>query len=339
MILLAFLIGNMEFKHPAFLALFLVLAIVYWVYFRYSEKRRALFRISSLSGLESVPTWRTHTRRALPWIRLLGLAALILALARPRQTLREERIKAEGIDIMMVMDLSSSMLAQDFKPDRLEVSKRVAAAFVDRRPYDRLGLVVFSGEAFAQCPLTTDHAVMKMFLSELQCGTLEDGTAIGMGLATAVNRIKDSPSKSKVIILLTDGVNNSGYIKPATAAEIAEQFNIRVYTIGVGTIGDALTPVSRRSDGQYIFGLARVEIDEELMRQIARMTGGKYFRATSEEGLEKIYREIDGLEKTEIEVTVIKRYSEAFRIFALAGLILLLLELVLRQTAVRTIAD
>ncbi|MBV6427032.1 MAG: hypothetical protein KIPDCIKN_01545 [Haliscomenobacter sp.] len=339
MMVLEVVIGDLEFKHPVFLALFLVLPLAYWGFIRFSGKRLPLFRLSSLSGLEAGPTWRTRIRSTLPWIRLLGLSALILALARPRQTLREERIKAEGIDILMVMDLSSSMLAQDFKPDRLEVSKRVAAAFVDRRPFDRLGLVVFSGEAFAQCPLTTDHAVMKMFLSGLQCGTLEDGTAIGMGLATAVNRIKDSPSKSKVIILLTDGVNNSGYIKPATAAEIAKQFNIRVYTIGVGTIGDALTPVSRRSDGQYIFGLARVEIDEELMRQIARMTGGKYFRATSEEGLEKIYREIDGLEKTEIEVTTLKRYSEAFRTFALAGLLLLLLELVLRQTVVRTIAD
>jgi Ca-activated chloride channel family protein len=240
---------------------------------------------------------------------------------------------------MMVMDLSSSMLAQDFQPNRLEVSKRVAIEFVGRRPYDRIGLAVFSGEAFTQCPLTTDHAVVKQFLASLQCGFLEDGTAIGMGLATGVNRIKDSEVKSKVIILLTDGVNNAGYIKPATAAEIAGQYGIKVYTIGVGSMGDALTPVSRRGDGQYIFGLARVEIDETLMQQIAEMTGGKYFRATSAQSLEKIYAEIDALEKTKIEVKAVKRYSEAYRFWLLAGLLMLVLEFAFRHSIVKSITD
>jgi len=258
-------------------------------------------------------------------------------MARPQLTLQEEEITADGVDIMMVMDLSSSMLAQDFKPDRLEVSKRVAADFVSKREHDRIGLSVFSGEAFTQCPLTTDHRVVKEFLADLRCGLLEDGTAIGMGLATAVNRLKESESKSKVVILLTDGVNNAGYIQPITASEIAREFDVKVYTIGVGSTGDALTPVSRRSDGKYIFGLARVEIDEELLAQIADMTGGKYFRATSAESLERIYAEIDQLEKTEIEVTTIKRYSEEFHHFALWGLILLVLELFLRYTVFKTI--
>ena len=235
------------------------------------------------------------------------------------------------------MDLSSSMLAQDFKPDRLEESKRVAADFVNKREHDRIGLSVFSGEAFTQCPLTTDHKVVKEFLAGLKCGLLEDGTAIGMGLATSVNRLKDSDAKSKVVILLTDGVNNAGYIKPYTAAEIAREFDVKVYTIGVGSTGDALTPVSRRSDGKYIFGLARVEIDEALLEEIANMTGGKYFRATSGEGLEKIYEEINQLEKTEIEVTSIKRYSEEFHYFAFWGLVLLVLEFLLRYTVFRTI--
>jgi len=196
---------------------------------------------------------------------------------------------------------------------------------------------VFSGEAFTQCPLTTDHGVVKDFLSSLKCGMLQDGTAIGMGLATAVNRLKDSEVKSKVVILLTDGVNNTGYIKPMTAAEIAREYEVKVYTVGVGSTGDALTPISRRSNGQYIFGMSRVEIDEALLTEIAEMTGGKYFRATSAQSLVRIYDEIDRLEKTEIDVTSIKRYSEEFHWFAIAGLIFLFLEILLRYTLFKTI--
>jgi Ca-activated chloride channel family protein len=228
-------------------------------------------------------------------------------------------------------------LAQDFKPDRLEASKNVAIEFIGKRQYDRIGLAVFAGEAFTQCPLTTDHRVLIDFVEGLRCGILEDGTAIGMGLATAVNRIKDSQAKSKVIILLTDGVNNSGYVKPLTAAEIAKEFGVKVYTIGVGQEGEALTPISRRSDGRYVFGLARVEIDEELLRQIASLTGGKYFRATTARSLEAIYDEIDRLEKTEIEVTSVKRYSEEFYRFVWLAIFLLGLELLLRYAVLRTI--
>lgn len=291
----------------------------------------------TLEAIAMVATFRGTLRKYLPVLRALAFAALVIALARPQLTLQEEEIKAEGIDIFLVMDLSSSMLAQDFKPDRLEVSKRVAADFVEKRLYDRIGLAVFSGEAFTQCPLTTDHKVLNEFLANLKCGLLEDGTAIGMGLATSVNRLKDSDSKSKVVILLTDGVNNAGYIKPITAAEIAREYDVKVYTIGVGSTGDALTPVSRRSDGKYIFGLARVEIDEDLLQQIASMTGGQYFRATTAESLEQIYADIDQLEKTEIEITSIKRYSEEFHHFAFWGLLFLVLEILLRYTVFRTI--
>jgi Ca-activated chloride channel family protein len=213
----------------------------------------------------------------------------------------------------------------------------MAKEFVSQRQYDRIGMVVFAGEAFTQCPLTTDHEVLQNFISQLQCGLLEDGTAIGMGLAAAVNRLKDSPAKTKVVILVTDGVNNVGYFKPITAGEIAKEFGIKVYAIGVGSVGEALTPVSRRSDGRFIFGLAPVEIDEDLLRQISKMTGGKYFRATSANDLQQIYRQIDRLEKTKIEVTAIKRYSEEFRWFALAALVILALEFLLRYSVLRAI--
>lgn len=328
---------NIHFVNPGLLLLLLLApAVIVWYTLRY-RKRYPTIRLSNLEALGEEPSWRARLRRLLPVLRTLTICVLILALARPQKTLQEEQITAEGIDISLVMDLSSSMLAQDFKPDRLEVSKRVAGDFVSKREHDRIGLAVFAGEAFTQCPLTTDHKIVQEFLANLQCGILEDGTAIGMGLATAVNRLKESPAESKVVILLTDGVNNAGYIKPITAAEIAREFKVKVYTIGIGSTGDALTPVSRRSDGRYIFGLARVEIDEDLLRQIAEMTGGQYFRATSAESLERIYEEIDQLEKTEIEVTSIKRYSEQFHYFVLLAFLLILLELGLRYTLLRSI--
>jgi len=280
---------NISFVNPEFFLLLLLLPLIAaWYFFRYRQRYPEM-RMSSLESLNEVQSIRGRLRALLPILRVLSFIALVIAIARPQLTLKEEEIKAEGVDIVLVMDLSSSMLAQDFKPDRLEVSKKVASDFVDKREYDRIGLGVFAGEAFTQCPLTTDHRVVKEFLAGLRCGILEDGTAIGMGLATAVNRLKESEAKSKVVILLTDGVNNAGYVKPMTASEIAREFEVKVYTIGVGSTGEAYSPVSRRSDGKYIFGLARVEIDEELLIQIADMTGGKYFRATSAESLENIY--------------------------------------------------
>lgn len=327
----------MTFANPAFLLLLLLIpAIGFWYY--YSRRQRyATLRMPSLQGIRGVRSIRGRLRALLPILRVLAAVALIIALARPQKILQEEEVKAEGIDIALVMDLSSSMLAQDFQPNRLEVSKRVASDFVDKREFDRIGLVVFSGEAFTQCPLTVDHGVVKTFLSQLECGVLEDGTAIGLGLATAVNRLKESEATSKVVILLTDGVNNTGYQSPKLAAQIAQKFNIKVYTIGVGTMGETLAPVSRRSDGKFHFDIAKVEIDEDLLREIADMTGGQYFRATDEASLENIYDSIDQLEKTEIEVTSFRRYSEMFHRFALFGLIFLLLELILRYSVLRAI--
>lgn len=327
----------MTFANPAFLSLLLLIpAIGFWYYYQ-RRQRYATLRMPSLQGIQGVRSIRGRLRALLPILRVLAAIALILALARPQKILQEEEVKAEGIDIALVMDLSSSMLAQDFQPNRLEVSKRVASDFVDKREYDRVGLVVFSGEAFTQCPLTVDHSVVKTFLSQLECGVLEDGTAIGLGLATAVNRLKESETTSKVVILLTDGVNNTGYQSPKLAAQIAQKFGIKVYTIGVGTMGETLAPVSRRSDGKFHFDIAKVEIDEELLREIADMTGGQYFRATDEASLENIYDSIDQLEKTEIEVSSFRRYNEQFHRFALFGLIFLLLELLLRYSILRAI--
>lgn len=331
------MLSNLQFLHPWFFLLLVLLPVVAWYNFRKRRRHHLALKLPELELVKSFKPWKAVLQNWLPLLRILTFVALIVALARPQLTLKEEIIKAEGIDIFLVLDLSSSMLAQDFKPDRLEVSKRVAGEFVSKRPYDRIGLAVFAGEAFTQCPLTTDHRILNDFISDLRCGMLEDGTAIGMGLATAVNRIKDSEAESKVIILLTDGVNNSGYVKPLTAAEIAKEFSVKVYTIGVGKEGEALTPIRRRSNGQYVFGLASVEIDEELLNQIANLTGGKYFRATSAQSLERIYDEIDQLEKTEIEVTSIKRYSEEFYRFVLIAVVLLLLELILRYSVLRTI--
>lgn len=331
------LFPNIEFVHPYFLVLLLLIPIIgLWQRWK-NKKTESFFTLPSLESIQDIKTIRSRLVPLIPLLRALACAAFIIALARPQLALKEEEVKAEGVDIMMIMDLSSSMLAQDFKPDRLQVSKKVAKDFVDKRPYDRLGLVVFAGESFTQCPLTTDHRVVKDFLDNLQCGLLDDGTAIGMGLASAVNRLKDSESKSKVAILLTDGVNNAGYITPNTAAEIAQKFNIKVYTIGVGSMGKALSPISRRSDGKYVFGMARVEIDEELLKNISSMTGGRYYRATTAESLEAIYAEIDQLEKTEIDVTVFKKYSEEFRKVLVWGFGFLLLEILLRLTVLRTL--
>ena len=327
----------MRWLHPEFLYLFLLLPVaVFWYWLRY-RKRYPTFRLSSLQAVRAGGSWRGRLQLLLPMLRIFAFAALIMAVARPQEPLQEEKVKGEGIDIVLSMDLSSSMLAMDFKPNRLEVAKRVASEFVDKRTFDRVGIVVFAGEAFTQCPLTTDHRIVKEFLSRLECGNLEDGTAIGMGLATAVNRLKDTKAKSKVIILLTDGVNNTGYQSPQLAAKIAKEFSIKIYTIGIGASGEAQTPVSRRSDGTYIFGLARVEMDEPLMREIAQLTGGQYYRATTEQELEQIYAQIDQLEKSEIEIRSHKRYGELFRWFVLCAVVLVFMEFLLRYTVLRTI--
>ncbi len=327
---------HIHLAQPWWLLLWTTIPLLAWWLYRNKQRYFAHIRLPSLQGLHT-HSWRSRSVW-LPWaMRAVAVALLIFALARPQRELKEEKVKAEGIDIILAMDLSSSMLARDFKPDRLEVSKKVAADFVDKRTYDRIGIVAFAGEAFMQCPLTTDHRVVKELLAQLECGMLEDGTAIGMGLATAVNHLKDSPAKSKVVILLTDGVNNAGYIQPDVATAIAKEYHIKVYTIGVGSQGEAMTPVSRRSDGTYIFGLARVEIDEQLLRQIAQQTGGRYFRATSSSALERVYEAIDKLEKTEIEVTILHRHTEVFYAFAGIAIALLALELLLAHSLWRSI--
>jgi Ca-activated chloride channel homolog len=331
------MLNNIEFANPEFLLLLLLLPLIAWWYRGKYKTHYAPITMSNLAMFRGNSSWRGRLRFLLPTLRGLAFLVLTVAMARPQKLLNEEDVQADGIDITITLDLSSSMLAQDFEPDRLEVAKKVASDFVEKRAYDRIGLVVFSGEAFTQCPLTTDHKVVKEFLANLQCGFLQDGTAIGMGLATAVNRMKDSQTKSKVIILMTDGVNNAGYFKPEDAMQLAKTLGIKVYTIGVGSTGEAMSPVGRRSDGKYVFGLVPVEIDEPLLQNIAQSTGGKYYRATNAQELEQIYSEIDRLEKSRIDVTTFKRRSEAFANWAMVGLILLILELGLRYTVFRTI--
>lgn len=328
---------NIELQDPWFLLGLLVIPLmIYHRYFNTSAEQRPSLRVSNVTSLTTTKSWRGRALYYLPILQWLALAAMIVALARPQLSLKEESVTAEGIDIILALDLSSSMLAKDFSPDRLEVSKKVAAEFVAKRREDRIGVVVFSGESFTQCPLTSDHRIVQKFLAQLQCGFLEEGTAIGMGLATAVNRLKDSDAKSKVVILLTDGDNNTGYIKPLTAAEMARELSLTVYTIGVGSKGMALTPQGKRSDGSYVFDYARVMINEPLLEEIAGTTGGQYFRATSAEALQEVYNEIDKLEKTEREVTTYKRYSDEFPIFISVGLGFFLIHLLLQLTIFRT---
>lgn len=332
------LLKNIHFENPA---LFLLLAsipfMIWWEFFRKQNSNNTALRISTSRSLAKLKSWKNYILPFLPWMRILALLFFIVALARPQLTLKEEIVKAEGIDIMLSIDLSTSMLTRDFEPDRLTVTKEVASEFVRKREYDRIGLTVFAEESFTQCPLTTDHRILIDFLEGLECGILKDGTAIGMGLATAVNRIKDSESKSKIIILLTDGVNNSGYINPMTAAEIAKEFGIKVYTIGVGSNRSAMGPRSIRRDGTIIFGPTVGQIDEALLGQIAQVTGGQYFRASDEQALIDIYEQIDQLEKTEMEVNVFRRYSEEYRRFFIIGLFLVLLEISLRFSILRSI--
>jgi Ca-activated chloride channel homolog len=267
--------------------------------------------------------------------RLLAIGLLIVALARPQSSSSRQDVTIEGIDIVIALDISGSMLAMDLKPDRLEAAKEIAAEFISGRPDDRFGLVIFSGETFTQAPLTTDHTVVKNLFKDIKSGMIEDGTAIGDGLATSVSRLKDSKAVSKVVILLTDGVNNMGSVDPLTAAEIAKMYGIRVYTVGVGTTGTAPFPV-RTPFGmqtQYV----EVTIDEELLQQVSEMTNGRYFRATSNQKLRDVYREIDQLEKSKIDVTEFTRRKEEFFPFALLALILLTLEIFLRNTVFKTI--
>lgn len=324
-----------EWDAPWFLVLLLLLPFLAHHILQKSAKGQNALFFPDLSHLQKFSNWKIKCLHYLPYLRLLVIALFILALARPRWLLKEEKIDAEGVAIFLVMDLSSSMLSQDFQPNRLEVSKLVAVDFISKRPYDRIGLTAFSGEAFTQCPLTSDHEALKTLLQELKCGLLEDGTAIGMGLTSAVNRLREDSAKSKIIILITDGVNNAGDVSPGVAAELAKSYQIKIYSIGVGTNGEAYSPVGRSPHGEYVFGMAPVNIDEQLLKQVSQYTGAQYYRATNAEKLAEIYQEIDLLEKTKVEIRYIKRYSEEFRIFLLAGMLLLIMEWVLRWTLLR----
>lgn len=327
----------MTLAQPLWLLLLLLLPLLIWRQRGAGKQRRLVLLMPDREAIKGGITWRVWTRRWLPGMRWCALALLAFAMTRPQELWEEEKIKADAVDIMLALDISPSMLSRDFDPDRLTVAKQVAADFVDNRPYDRLGLVAFSAEAFTQCPLTTDRRVVQQFLHDLQVGRLEDGTAVGMGLATAVNRLKDSPSRSKVVILLTDGENNAGYISPLKAAEIARSLGIRVYTVGIGTDGIVMSPARRNPDGSYDFAPRQMEFNTELLGEIANMTGGKFYRAWSEEELEGIYSEIDKLEKTKIEVTVIRHQTDFFYWFVGAAVILLLLEALLRWTLLRSV--
>ncbi len=270
-------------------------------------------------------------------LRFFSVALLLIALARPQSFTSGENISTEGIDIVMMLDISGSMLAEDFKPkNRLEAAKVVAADFVKGRVNDRIGLVVFAAQSFTQCPLTLDYGIVLRFLKEIKIGMIEDGTAIGMAIGNCVNRLKDSKAKSKVVILLTDGRNNRGELDPITAAKVAKTFNVRIYTIGAGKRGEALYPVDDPLFGKRYVRVP-VQIDEDLLKKVADITGGKYFRATDRTSLEKIYAEIGEMEKTKIEVTEYTRYSELFLPYALAALLLLLLEIILANTKFRKI--
>ena len=299
------------FEDPLYLVLLPLLAGAWWWLRRREELRSPAFGVATAGALSTLFSWRVGLYRVSRW--LLGAAVVmgVLAQARPQLQYVERDEQAEGIDIMLVMDVSTSMLARDFAPDRLEASKLVAQTFVAERGFDQIGLVAFAGEAFTQSPLTLDHTVLQTMLGGLQAGTLADGTAIGMGLAAAVNRLKDSESPSRVVILLTDGVNMGGYIDPATAAQLAQQYDVRVYTVGVGSNGTALSPI-QGPGGEVQLVQVRVRIDEELLREIAATTGGQYFRATDNASLAAIYEQIDQLEKRPVTVSTTRRFTDLF---------------------------
>jgi len=323
-----------RFGDPHFFWLFLIIPLLVFWYIYYLNKKLPEQKITTLSPFSSTARSTKEVLRHMLFIlRMLAVILIITALARPQKSLDKTKTTSEGIDIVLALDLSSSMLAQDFKPDRLKAAKSVATDFIKGRPNDRIGLVTFAAESYTQCPITTDHSILINLLQDIKSGILEDGTAIGLGLATSIDRLKDSPCKSKVIILLTDGVNNTGFINPLTAAEIAKQFNIRVYTIGVGTIGTAPYPVQTPFGIQY--QQMEVQIDEPLLKQIAEMTGAKYFRATNNEKLIAIYNEIDKLEKAKIEVSSYHRFNDKFRYFTVIAFLLIVLESILRYTYFR----
>jgi Ca-activated chloride channel family protein len=330
--------SKITFLNPEFFWLFLLIPIaILWLVLKRNNQAVTL-KISSIQGFKGSTSVLARLKPFLSVFRLLALSSLIIAMARPRTVDISNQTKTtKGIDIVMAVDVSGSMLAKDLKPNRMEALKRVAADFADERPNDRIGLVVYASEAYTKTPVTSDKAVVLEAIKGIKYdNVLQDGTGIGMGLATAVNRLKDSKAKSKVIILLTDGVNNAGFIEPETAADIAKQYGIKVYTIGIGTNGMAESPYAVASNGQFLFQMMKVEIDERLMKSIAKKTDGRYFRATSNSKLAEIYGEINKLETTEIEELKFYDYDEKYRPFVWLAGFLLLAEIGLRNTVYKS---
>lgn len=329
---------KLSFLNPEFFWLLLLIPVAgAWLFLKRNQQKPTL-KISSTEGFTGSQSFFVKLYPFLGVFRLLALIAIIVAMARPRTVDISNKTKTtKGIDIVMAMDVSGSMLAKDLKPNRMEALKKVASSFVEERPNDRIGLVVYASEAYTKTPVTSDKVIIQQAIESIKYdNVLQDGTGIGMGLATAVNRLKDSKAKSKVIILLTDGVNNAGFIEPETASDIAKQYGIKVYTVGIGTNGMAEFPYAIAPNGQFLFRMMQVEIDEQLMKNIARKTDGKYFRATSNTKLEEIYAAINKLETTEIEELKFYDYDEKYRPFVWLAGFLLLLELGLRNTVYRT---
>lgn len=328
----------MTFNNPEYLFLLFLLIPVFFWYFWELRKSDASIQISSHKTIRDFPkSFRVYFLHVPFALRVIALTLLILALARPQTSNQWRTEKTEGIDIMMALDISSTMLAEDLRPNRLEVAKNVATEFILARPNDNIGLVVFASQSFTQCPLTTDHAVLVNLFKSVEYGMIEDGTAIGLGLANAVNRMKNSPTKSKVIILLTDGSNNRGEIAPATAAEIARTFGIRVYTIGVGSHGQVRIPVQTPMGTQYV--TTDSEFDEKTLKDIAQTTGGEYFRATNAATLRSIYQQIDELEKTKIRVQEYSKKNEGYALFVLGALLCVILEILIRNLVIKSITN
>ena len=329
---------NIVFKNPEFLWLLILLPVVAFMLYKFKFVRLNNFKFSNLESFDS-KTLKSKLYPLINIFRIITLLLVIVALARPQEISNSTRTKtSSGIDIVIAVDISSSMLAQDLKPNRLEALKTVASQFINDRINDRIGLVIYAGESYTKTPVTSDKNVVIKSLSDITFdGVIEDGTAIGMGLATSVNRLKESKAKSKVIILLTDGVNNSGFIDPSTAADLAANFEIKTYTIGLGTNGNARAPVALNPNGSFRFGMTKVEIDEELLKNVANKTGGLYFRATDNKKLEEIYNEINKLEKTEVEEIKYSDSEEKYRLLIIAAIGLIFVELILKYTVFRSI--
>ncbi|WP_311322823.1 VWA domain-containing protein [Capnocytophaga leadbetteri] len=327
---------NIIFANPEFFWLLLLLPLMLLWYWYWNKKSQANVTFSSTLAFKKTKSWSDALYHLLFVLRMIAIALIVVALARPQTHSENAKTKiTDGIDIVMAIDVSASMLSQDLKPNRFEALKKVASQFVKDRPNDRIGLVIYAGESYTKTPVTTDKSIILNALSEITYGQIEDGTAIGMGLATAVNRLKESKAKSRVIILLTDGVNNTGFIDPQTAAELAAEYGIKVYTVGIGTNGMALSPYALNADGSIIYRMQQVDIDEPLMKKIAQVTKGRYFRATNNQKLQQIYNEINQMETTKIEEFKYTEVDEKFRWWVLVAGFLLLLEFVLKHTLLR----